>query len=106
MIPEMYWAIFGAIAAIATAVAATINGWFKATGFWKQFVAWVSALGLTFAAWGLGFIPALGTPEWLWVGLQGVCVGLVSNGIYDIPFVKKIYELIFGKKEPEQVEKQ
>lgn len=102
----MYWAIFGAIAAIATAVAATINGWFKATGFWKQFIAWVSALGLTFAAWGLGFIPALGTPDWLWVALQGVCVGLVSNGIYDIPFVKKLYELIFGKKEPKQVEKQ
>ena len=106
MIPEMYWVIFGAIAAIATAVAATINGWFKAEGVWKQIISWITAIGLTFAAWGLQFIPALGQPEWLWVGLQGVCVGLVSNGIYDIPFIKKLYELIFGKKEPEQVEKQ
>ena len=99
----MYWVIFAAIASIATAVTATVANWFKAEGFWKQFIAWVTSIGLTFAAWGLQFIPALGDPAWLWVALQGVCVGLVSNGIYDVPFIKKLYELIFGNKNQKAV---
>lgn len=97
MITEMYWLIFGAIATVASAVASPIITWTKAEGIWRQVIAWISAIALTFAAWGLQFIPALGDPAWLWVGLQGVCVGLVSNGIYDVPFIKKLYALIFGE---------
>lgn len=102
MIPEMYWLIFGAIATVSTAVTATFTNWFKAKGVWKQIISWVTAVALTFAAWGLNFIPALGQPEWFWVALQGICVGLVSNGIYDVPFIKKLYKLIFGEDTEEK----
>jgi uncharacterized membrane protein len=40
-------------------------------------------------------LPAMAEPAWLYVLIQGVCIGLVSNGIYDIPAIKKLYEWIF-----------
>lgn len=100
----MYWVIFGAIAAVASAVASPIISWTKAQGIWQQVISWVVAVALTFAAWGLQLlpdIPALVDPTWLWVALQGVCVGLVSNGIYDIPFIQKIYAFLFGENKVE-----
>lgn len=63
----------------------------------KQLVAWVIGSGLSVAAWGLKVI-AFGNPVWLGVIALCVVVGLSSNGIYDIPFMRNWIETWFKPK--------
>lgn len=100
-----YWTLFAAIVAVVSAAAAALIKLFNVkTGWLKQVISWLVAIGLTFAAWAIGILPSLGEPAWLYVLIQGVCVGLVSNGFYDIPAIKKFYEWLFhlGKKSEEE----
>jgi len=93
---ENYWTLFAAIVAVVSAVAAALIKLFKVKAGWlKQVISWLVAIGLTFAAWAIGMLPSLGEPAWFYVLIQGVCVGLVSNGFYDIPAIRKFYEWLF-----------
>ena len=104
MLTFSYWAVFAAIVAIASALSGAVIGKFKVHESWaKYLISWMFAIAVTFAAWGLKFIPALGTPAWAFVLLQGFCAGLVSNKFYDIEWVKKLYKLIFGEDYPEYI---
>ena len=99
-----FWAVFAAIVAIASALTGAVSGWFKIEKSWvKVLLSWIFSIGLAFAAWGLKFLPAIGTPEWAFVLLHGFCAGLVSNRFYDIDWVKRLYKVIFGEDYPEYV---
>ena len=63
----------------------------------KQLVAWVFGAGLSVGAWGLKVI-AFGNPVWLGVIALCVVVGLSSNGIYDIQFIRNWIETWFKPK--------
>ena len=63
----------------------------------KQLVAWVIGACLSVGAWGVKVIE-FGQPVWLGVIALCVVVGLSSNGIYDIPFMRKWIEKWFVKK--------
>lgn len=81
-------------------------------GWLKQLVSWVFGAGLSVAAWGLKVI-TFGNPVWLGVVALCVVVGLSSNGVYDIQFIRnwidkwfKPAALLFAEKETvETVEK-
>lgn len=64
----------------------------------KQLVAWLIGAGLSCAAWGLKLI-AFGNPVWVGVIALCVVVGLASNGVYDIPFMRNWIEKWFKPKE-------
>lgn len=63
----------------------------------KQLVAWVFGAALSVGAWGIKVI-AFGNPVWLGVVALCVVVGLSSNGIYDIPFIRNWVDTWFKPK--------
>lgn len=63
----------------------------------KQLVAWVFGAALSVGAWGIKVI-AFGNPVWLGIVALCVVVGLSSNGIYDIPFIRNWVETWFKPK--------
>ena len=65
-------------------------------GWLKQLVSWVFGAGLSCAAWGLGVI-TFGEPVWVGVIALCVVVGLSSNGVYDIAFIKNWINSWFKK---------
>ena len=92
-----YWAIFTAIVVVASALSAAIIGKCKvAKGWAKQLISWLVAVALTYLAWWIDILPAIKEPGWLFILIQGICVGLVSNGLVDTELIKKLYAVIFG----------
>lgn len=80
-------------------------------GWLKQLVAWVFGAGLSVAAWGLKVI-TFGNPVWLGVIALCVVVGLSSNGVYDVQFIRNWIETWFkpaaallNKEDAETIEK-
>ncbi len=97
---ELYWVIFAAVATVASSLSAAIIGGCGIETKWvKRVISWVSAIALTFGAWAINLLPGLGEPAWVFVLLQGICIGLTSNGIYSIDAIKKFYALVFKEKE-------
>lgn len=97
---ELYWVIFAAVATVASSLSAAIIGGFGIKIVWaKRLISWASAVALTFGAWAIHLLPGLGEPAWVFVLLQGICIGLTSNGIYSIEAIKKFYALIFKEEE-------
>lgn len=101
---EAFWYIAPILVTITTALAGLINQGIvekfvpeQHRGWLKQLVAWVIGAGLSVGAWGLKLI-AFGDP--VWVGVVALCVviGLSSNGVYDIEFIKKWIDTWFKKK--------
>ena len=92
-----FWYYAPILSTLTVAIAGAINGKFNiTTGFWPQLVAWITGAVLTVAAWFLGFVP-LGQPTWLAIVCLCGVVGLSSNGIYDIPFIKGIIDKLLPK---------
>ena len=92
-----FWYYAPILSTLTVAVAGAINGKFNiTTGFWPQLVSWITGAVLTVAAWFLGFVP-LGQPTWLAILCLCGVVGLSSNGIYDIPFIKGIIDKLLPK---------
>ncbi len=90
-----FWYFAPILSTITVMIAGAINGKFKITeGIWPQIVAWVTGSVLTVGGWFLGLIP-LGEPTWLAIVCLCGVVGLSSNGIYDIPFIKSIIDKLF-----------
>ena len=67
-------------------------------GWLKQLVAWIIGAGLSVGAWGVKVI-TFGEPVWLGVVALCAVVGLSSNGIYDIEFMRKWIETWFKPKQ-------
>lgn len=85
------------------AITAAIHGAFKIeSDNWNHAISWIVAVlaGLGFVAFnGLTF--GLGYWDYLFGGLAGLCVGGMSNGWYDWPKIKAIFDAItnlFGGK--------
>lgn len=87
-----FWYYAPILSMLTVTIAGAINGKFNITnGFWPQLVAWITGVVLTVGGWFLGLIP-LGQPTWLAIVCLCAVVGLSSNGIYDIPFIKSIID--------------
>lgn len=88
---DSFWYVAPILVSLTTALSGLLNQglqkvWDVPTWF-KQLASWVLGVGLTLAAWGLKVI-TFGTPVWLGIVCLCVVVGLASNGVYDIPFIK------------------
>lgn len=95
---DEFWYFAPILSSLTVMIAGAINGKFNITdGIWPQLVAWITGSVLTVAGWFLGFVP-LGEPTWLAIVCLCGVVGLSSNGIYDIPFIKNIIDKLFPTK--------
>ena len=101
---EAFWYIAPILVTMTTFIAGLINQGFvdkfvpsKHRAWLKQLIAWIIGAGLSCAAWGLKVI-AFGNPVWLGVICLCVVVGLASNGVYDIPFMRGWIEKWFKPK--------
>ena len=85
---ESFWWAAPILVALTTSLAGLINQGFKIKQGWlKQLISWVLGAGLSVGAWAIKMI-TFGDPVWLGVVCLCLVVGLASNGIYDIPFIK------------------
>ena len=99
---DAFWYYAPILAALTVTIAGAINGKFNITqGFWPQLVAWITGSVLTVGGYFIGLITCIGEPVWLALVCLCAVVGLSSNGIYDIPFIKSIVDKLLpsGKKE-------
>lgn len=101
---EAFWYIAPILVTMTTFIAGLINQGLvdkfvpsKHHAWLKQLIAWIIGAGLSCAAWGLKVI-AFGNPVWLGVICLCVVVGLASNGVYDIPFMRGWIEKWFKPK--------
>ena len=101
---EAFWYIAPILVTMTTFIAGLINQGLvdkyvpkKHRAWLKQLIAWVLGAGLSCAAWGLKVI-AFGNPVWLGVICLCIVVGLASNGVYDIPFMRGWIEKWFKPK--------
>ena len=96
---DAFWYYAPILATMTVTIAGAINGKFNITsGIWPQLVAWITGSVLTVASWFLGLVP-LGEPTWLAIVCLCAVVGLSSNGIYDIPFIKSIVDRFLSMKQ-------
>lgn len=101
---EAFWYIAPILVTMTTFIAGLINQGLvekyvpeKHRAWLKQLIAWVLGAGFSCAAWGLKVI-TFGNPVWLGVICLCAVVGLASNGIYDIPFMRSWIEKWFKPK--------
>ena len=101
---EAFWYIAPILVTLTTTIAGLINQGIiakyvpeKHQAWLKQLIAWVLGAGLSVAAWGIKVIE-FGNPVWLGVIALCAVVGLASNGVYDIPFIKNWIDKWFVKK--------
>lgn len=76
------------LAAVVVVLSEYLSRLTKADGFWAQFQTWVVAFIVALIAnvLGLGF----GSASWFTDALLGVFIGLVANGIFNIPFTQTV----------------
>ena len=91
---ENFWATALSLGTISTMIAGVFNGWLKPNKVWRQVIAWIISIGLTVGFYFLKFV-VVADPVWLSLTATGLVVGLVSNGVYDIPTMEKFVEKIF-----------
>lgn len=91
--------ILGAIITLI-AVVNTLSDFFKRLfkvdkKWFNELLSWVIAVGATFVAWILGYMPTFFQPEWACVLFEGILVGIAANIAYGYDWVKKILDFIF-----------
>ena len=101
---EAFWYIAPILVTMTTFIAGLINQGLvdkyvpeKHHAWLKQLIAWIIGAGFSCAAWGLKVI-TFGNPVWLGVICLCAVVGLASNGVYDIPFMRGWIETWFKPK--------
>jgi len=99
---EAFWYIAPILVALTTTITGLINQgitsvWEAMPAWLKQLISWVVGAGLAVGAWAIKVIE-FGDPVWLGVVCLCAVVGLASNGIYDIPFIKKWIDSWFRTK--------
>jgi hypothetical protein len=95
-----YFGSFLGLAVLATFLAAFMNGILKVTSKWiRQLVAWGVAiiLMLISALANFGFASEFPILQAL---VYGLGVGLVANGVFDVPVVKAILDKVEGWFKP------
>lgn len=102
---ESFWYVAPILAALTTTLSGLLNQglgklW-TIPGWAKQLISWVLGIGVTLAAWGVKFV-TFGNPVWLGIIALSVVVGLSSNGIYDIPFIRSWVDSWFKGKKVEE----
>ena len=102
---EAFWYVAPILVTLTTTLAGLLNQGVvekfvpeQHRGWLKQLIAWVIGAGLSVGAWGLKVI-TFGDPVWLGVVALCAVVGLSSNGVYDIAFIRKWIDTWFTKKE-------
>ena len=85
---DNFWLTATIIATMTTTLTGVINSRIKPNGVWKQVVSWVVSIALTVGCYFLNLI-TVSNPVWLTLALTGFVVGLASNGIYDLPAMRK-----------------
>ena len=97
---DAFWYFAPILSVLTVTIAGAINGKFNITqGFWPQLVAWITGAVLTVGGYFIGLISCIGEPVWLALVCLCCVVGLSSNGIYDIPFIKSIVDKLLPSKE-------
>ena len=100
IIPESILLFFGGIGAMVPLIISLtsyINKLINLQGFFKQALSWVIAALIGIVGWWLKL--GIFNDVNLWLALlYSLCAGLVSNGIFDLPFIKSF--LSFLKLEP------
>lgn len=91
--------VLGAIIALI-AVVNTLSDFFKRLfkvdkKWFNELLSWVIAVGATFVAWILGYMPTFFQPEWACVLFEGILVGIAANITYGYDWVKKILDFVF-----------
>lgn len=92
-----FWYYAPIISTLTATIAGAINGKFNISGFYSQLVAWITGTILSIASWFIGIVH-VGEPAWISLTFLCVIVGLSSNGIYDIPFIKGLIDKTFPSK--------
>ena len=94
-----YFTSLTLLAALATIVSGYVNthALSNASSTMKQIASWVVAIGLAFVGSlkGLGIVADTSV---LFTALNGLAIGLVSNGIFDVSLVQSVLEFIRAKK--------
>lgn len=85
---ENFWATATILASMSTSLTGVVNHLLNPNRIWKQVIAWLISIALTIGGYFLNVI-TVADPIWLTLTLTGVFVGLASNGIYEIPVIKK-----------------
>lgn len=93
---ENFWATATALATASTLISGAIIGKFNPSYVWRQIIAWLISIGFTVGGYFLGIVN-VADPAWLSLTATGLVVGLESNGVYDIPAMKKLVREIFGE---------
>ena len=91
---ENFWATAASLGTVATMISGLINGWLNPNKVWRQVIAWVVSIALTVGGYFLNLV-VVADPVWLTLTATGLIVGLVSNGIYDIPVIEAFIAKIF-----------
>jgi len=95
-----YFISLAALVPLVVLISAFINSKLKLSGFLKQFVAWIIAIGLCFVGWyfNLGMFTGL---VWWVVLIYGFAVGLAANGFFDITLIQAILKALKLEKKNE-----
>ena len=94
---DAFWYMAPILVALSTALTGVINQLFKVSDSWKQIVSWIVGAGLACGSIAMGFLGE--DIQWpSYVALSAV-VGLSSNGIYDVEFIKSWIDQWFTKKD-------
>ena len=88
---DNFWATAALLGSMATSLTGVINHLLKPNRIWKQVIAWLISIVLTIGGYFLNVI-TVADPVWLTLTTTGIIVGLVSNGIYEIPTIKKWFQ--------------
>jgi hypothetical protein len=95
---ESFWYMAPILMSLTVSITGVINGKFNiTTGIWPQIVSWVVGALLSAGAWFFNFV-SLGEPTWLSLIALMAVVGLSSNGVYDIPAIKKFIDSWFNRE--------
>nr|WP_321409355.1 hypothetical protein [uncultured Carboxylicivirga sp.] len=90
---QAYFVSIAAMAGVILPVTSFVNKLFKLTGAWKQVLSWAVAVGLGVLAWLLKW-GIMADVDWYWMLLYSALAGLVANGLFDIPAIKIILQLL------------
>jgi len=89
---ESFWYMLPILSSITVTVTGIINSKFNITkGFLPQLISWIVGAVLGVGGWYFDYVQ-VGDPTWLSVVVLCGCIGLVSNGIYDVPAIKSLVD--------------
>ena len=86
----------GSLVVLVPLIVQFLKRWFKMEkDIWKQLISWVVSLALV----AFGKLAALGmfaSLDWVDTLIYGIGIGLVTNGVFDVVFIKAFLQTIFG----------